>query len=113
MAILNKSAILSADDFQYDTVPCPEWGGDVRVRGLTAADQAYITKLNKEEKIDELTLAVFIRGVVDENGDRIFDNKDRDELRKRSFAVIERCAQKIAELTGRSDPDAIEAARKN
>lgn len=113
MAILSRSAILSADDFVFANVPCPEWGGDVRVRGLTAADQQYIAKLNKEEKTDEMTLAVFIRGVVDENGDRIFDSKDRDELRKRSFAVIDRCAQKIAELTGRSDPDGIEAARKN
>ena len=55
-----------------------------------------------------------MRGVVDENGDRLFtDNRDRDELKKRSFAVIERVTKKIAELTGRSDEEAIEAARKN
>ena len=40
MAILTKSAILAAEDFNYALVSCPEWGGEVRVRGLTAADQA-------------------------------------------------------------------------
>lgn len=114
MAILGKNAILSAEDFEYALVSCPEWGGDVRVRGLTAADQQYISRLNQSDKKEEMTLAAFMRGVVDENGDRLFtDNRDRDELKKRSFAVIERVTKKIAELTGRSDEEAIEAARKN
>lgn len=114
MAFLSKNAILSADDFEYAVVSCPEWGGDVRVRGLSAADQQYIAKLNANDKQNELTLAVFMRGVVDENGERMFvDSKDRDELRNRSFAVIERVTKKIAELTGRSDEEGIETARKN
>ncbi len=114
MAFLSKNAILSAEDFEYAVVSCPEWGGDIRVRGLTAADQQYITKLSKAEKQDEMTLAIFMRGVVDENGERIFtDSADRDELKKKSFAVIERCVRKIAELTGRGDPEGIEIQRKN
>jgi len=114
MAILGKNAILSADDFEYALVPCPEWGGDIRVRGLTAADQQYIVKLNNTEKKEEMTLSVFMRGVVDENGERIFtDSKDKEDLRKKSYAVIERVTKKIVELTGKSDPDAIEALKKN
>ena len=54
MAILTKNAILSAEDFEYAIVPCPEWGGDVRVRGLTAADQQYISRLNQSDKKEEM-----------------------------------------------------------
>lgn len=113
MALLGKSAILSADDFQYALVPCPEWGGEVRVRGLTAADQAYISKLTAQDKKEALTLTIFIRGVVDENGERIFSSSDTDEIKKRSYAVIERVAMKIVELTSSGSAEAIENLRKN
>lgn len=113
MAILGKNAILSADDFEYADVSCPEWGGEVRVRGLTAADQAYIAKLSNQDKKETLTLNVFIRGVVNENGERIFSNADIDELKTRSYAVIERVAKKIIELTSKGDADTVEALRKN
>lgn len=113
MAIIGKSAILTADDFDYADVPCPEWGGEVRVRGLTAADQAFIAKLSKDDKSEALTLHTFIRGVVDENGERIFTAADIDDLKKRSYAVILRVAKKIAELTSPGDADAVEEMRKN
>lgn len=113
MAILSKNAILQADDFEFANVDCPEWGGEVRVRGLTAADQAYIAKLSNQDKKEILTLSVFIRGVVDENGERIFSNSDMDELKNRSYAVIERVAKKVIELTSKGDADAVDALKKN
>lgn len=113
MAILSKQAILSADDFKFADVSCPEWGGDIRVRGLTAADQAFIAKLSNQEKTELLTLNVFVRGVVDENGERIFSLSDMDDLKKKSYAVVERVAKKIVELTSPGDADAIESLKKN
>lgn len=113
MAILGKNAILSAEDFEYALVSCPEWGGDVRVRGLSAADQAYVAKLTNQDKKEILTLTVFIRGVVGEDGERLFSASDMDDLKGRSYAVIERVAKKIVELTSKGDADAVEALRKN
>ena len=113
MAILGKNAILSAEDFEYALVSCPEWGGDVRVRGLSAADQAYIAKLNNQDKKEIMTLTVFIRGVVGEDGERLFSASDMDDLKGRSYAVIERVAKKIVELTSNGDADAVEALKKN
>lgn len=113
MAILSKNAILTADDFEFANVECPEWGGEVRVRGLTAADQAYIAKLSNQDKKEILTLSVFIRGVVDENGERIFSNSDMDALKGRSYNVVERVAKKIIELTSKGDADAVDALKKN
>lgn len=113
MAVLGKNAILSAEDFEYAIVPCPEWGGDVRVRGLSAADQAFIAKLNEQGKKEILTLTVFIRGVVDENGERIFSADDMNDLKGRSFAVIKRVAEKIGELTSPGDTETIDKLKKN
>lgn len=112
MAYLTKNAILDTDDFLYATVPCPEWGGDVRVRGLTAAEQATIIRRLNDKKTDDLAVIVTIMGCVDANGERIFDNSDKDTLKARSYAVLDRVARKILELSGSSETE-IEDAKKN
>ena len=113
MAFLTKSAILSADDFKYATVPCPEWGGDIRVRGLTAAEQAKIARMVNESRTDDIAVVMTIMACVDEDGERIFDSSDKELLKARSYAVMDRIAKKILELTGSGDADSIEDARKN
>ena len=113
MAFLSKSQILAADDQRFDSVSCPEWGGDVRVRGLTAYEQSYIAKLVGDEKKNEVTLKVVQFGCVDEEGGKLFSADDMAVLKTKSYAVIERLGKKILELTGLGDQDEIEAARKN
>ena len=113
MALLSKQALLSVDDFAYAVVQCPEWNGDVRVRGLTAAEQAIVSKKVNSGATENLSVIVTIMGCVDENGERIFDNSDAELLKGKSYVVLERIAKKILELSGAGDPDNIEAARKN
>lgn len=113
MAFLNKTAILSAEDFNYAIVPCPEWGGDVRVRGLTAAEQSNIARKVNEKKTSDIAVVVALMGCVDENGNRLFDSSDKDALLQKPYAVLDRLAKKILELSGSGDADAIEEARKN
>lgn len=113
MAFLSKTAILSADDFRYATVPCPEWGGDIRVRGLTAAEQATIARKVNDKKADDIAVVVTIMGCVDTDGNRLFDSGDKDQLKAKSYAVLDRLAKKILELTGSGDADSIEETQKN
>jgi hypothetical protein len=113
MALLSKQSVLSVDDFQYDTVPCPEWGGEMRVRGLTAAEQSLVYKRYKDDKTEDFDVIVCIMGCVDENGERIFTNEDKQALRQKSFAVLDRIAKKIIQLTGDNDSEGVEEARKN
>jgi len=113
MAFLTKTAILAADDFKYAVVSCPEWGGDIRVRGLTAAEQARVARMVNEGKTDDIAVVVTIMGCVDEDGERIFDSSDKEQLKARSYAVLDRIGKKILELTGSGDADSIEDARKN
>lgn len=113
MAFLTKQAILSADDMKYDSVSCPEWGGDVRVRGLTAYEQSFIAKLIGEEKKNEVTLKVVQFGCVDENGDRLFTANDLKELSQKSYPIIERIGIKIMHLSGMGNDEEVESIRKN
>ena len=113
MALLSKTAILSADDQRYDIVSCPEWGGDVRVRGLTAYEQSYISKLDGDDKRNEVTLKVVQFCCVDENGERMFSPDDIKQLANKSYAVINRLGKRILALTGFGDQKEIEEARKN
>lgn len=112
MALLNKASVLSTDDFQYAIVPCPEWGGEMRVRGLTAAEQSVIAKKVNAKQTDDLAITLTIMACVDENGERFFDTSDKDALKTKPYAVLDRLSKKILELSG-NNPDEIEAAEKN
>ena len=110
--VLGKASILSAEDFKYALVPCPELGGDVRVRGLSAYEQSQITKKVNAQQTDDLAVILCIMGIVDESGERVFTVDDKDALKSKSFAVLDRIAKKILELSG-STEDGIETAEKN
>ena len=112
MALISKASVLSAEDFQYATVPVPEWGGDVRVRGLNAAEQSIIAKKYAEKKTEDLAIVLTIMGCVDENGERIFDTADRDVLKTKAYQVLERISKKILELSG-NGAEGIDTAVKN
>ena len=47
MAILSVEQILAADDIPSETVSVPEWGGEVKVRGLSRATFDKITKASE------------------------------------------------------------------
>lgn len=40
---LDARSVLAAEDFLYADVECPEWGGSLRVRGLTAGEHVVVT----------------------------------------------------------------------
>jgi hypothetical protein len=109
---LDARSVLSAEDFQYADVDCPEWGGPVRVRGLTAGERSYIARKIKENNQQDLEVSVVIYGTVDENGDRLFSKTDRDQLKQKSNNVINRIAKRILELSG-GDEDSAAETQKN
>ena len=109
---LDARSVLSADDLQYADVDCPEWGGSIRVRGLTAGEQSIIAKKVQAKDTGDLAVNVMIMGCVDENGERIFSKNDKDTLKKKANQVVDRIARKILELSG-SDEVTVAEAEKN
>ena len=111
---LSAESILNADDFRYEDVDCPEWGGTVRVRSLSGGQRSIITQKVQDKELEELEELLVVRGCVDENGERIFTNKDIEKLKKKANTPIARISRKIMGLSGIGNAvEAVEDAKKN
>jgi hypothetical protein len=112
MALLGKQQINAAVDRKWEDVEVPEWGGEVRLMALSAADRGYIeagsvvangqTPQLKVESLKVYREKLVGMAMVDEKFERLYSNKDiaAGELGKKDGAVIERLASKVQELSG-------------
>jgi len=112
MALLGKQQINAAVDRKWEDVEVPEWGGEIRLMELSAADRGYIEAgsvvangQNPQLKVESLKVyreKLVGMSMVDEDFKRVYTNKDieRGELGGKSGAVIERLAAKVQELSG-------------
>lgn len=111
---LTAETILNAEDFRYEDVECPEWGGTVRVRSLSGGQRSVITQRVQDKATEDLEELLVVMGCVDETGNRIFTNKDIDKLKKKSNTPISRISKKIMELSGIGNAvEMVEDAKKN
>jgi len=112
MALLTKAQINASVDRKWEDVPVPEWGegSEVRIMELSAADRGYIeagsvvangqTPQLKIESLKVYRDKLVMFGLVDENFERLYTNKELADIGKRSGKVIERLAAKVQELSG-------------
>jgi len=94
---LTKEQILAAQDIKTETVPVPEWGGEVLVRAMSGADRdAYEQSLISARGDDEKANIANIRArlvsfsVVDDAGNRVFTEADIEQLGKKSVVALDR-----------------------
>lgn len=109
---LGRDAILDADDQQFDVVECPEWGGKVRIRGLSGTQRdAYEASLVQSNGADKkLNLAnarakMCVLVIVDEGGRPVFTSDDVRALGRKSALPIERIFDAARRLSGMSEED--------
>ena len=114
MGFLSAENILAAEDFRYAVVDCPEWGGSVRVRSLSGGQRTVITQRVQDKNTEDLEEMLVVMACVNEDGTRIFTNKDIEALKKKSAAVTSRIAKKVMEISGiGTEAAAVEEAKKN
>lgn len=112
MAYLTRDGILQADDLLVEDVEVPEWGGVVRVRGLTGAErddfEASVveqrgkkTRLNMQNFRAKLVVRVAING----DGQRLFVDRDAALLGRKSAVALQRVFEMAQRLSGLSDQD--------
>ena len=116
---LSRAAILAAVDLPRQTVPAPEWGGDVLMQGVTAKewDDFEISLTvgkgkNQETNYRNLRARLVQKCVIDESGARLFSEADITALGGKSALVLERLFNVAKELSGRTDKD-VEELTKN
>lgn len=106
LALLDRAAILTAEDIEHRIVPVPEWGGAVRVRGMTGSErdsydaESYRMGQAGAAAITDFRVRRVARCLVDADGKRLFTDADVVALGKKNGAVIDRLDDVVAELSG-------------
>ncbi|MFJ5059019.1 hypothetical protein ACIP96_06320 [Streptomyces nigra] len=118
MALLSRKHIDSVDDRKWEDVPVPDWGGDVRILGLSGtarnAYEASLVQLGpngsvQRVKLENATPRLVALCLVDENFERLYDDKEIAELGKKNGAVLQELhtvAQRLSGLGKKAVEDA-------
>lgn len=114
--LLTKDAILGSDDLPFEDVDVPEWGGKVRVASMTAGErdrfeQMIVDKKSGTIKLENIRAILAAHVIIDENGDRLFTDKDLVTLSKKSARAIGRVFEAAQRLNAFSDDDVEELAK--
>lgn len=119
MAALNKQQIIGSKDLKTERVPVPEWGGDVIVRQITAADRdrfegsIYVGEgAARRTNSENLRARLCSLCLVDENNERLFTDAEAAELGKKNADVLDRLFDIAQRLNGMNKKEA-EAAKKD
>jgi len=113
--MLSKEQILSAKDLTTETVNVPEWGGEVTVRSMTGTERDSFEQSILEGKKTNMTnirAKLCARVMVDEQGNRLFTDREIDSLGGKSASALDRVFEVAQRLNGMSSKD-IKELEKN
>jgi len=115
--LLNKAAILAAQDLPTADLEVPEWGGWVRVKSLSASERdAFENDVVKRNGQNVQVNARNIRAklvamtVVGEDGAPLFGFTDVEALGAKSAKALDKVFTKASELAGLRPTDVQELA---
>lgn len=111
--LLSREQILAADDIKDEYVSVPEWGGTVRVQGLTGAQRdAFEVSLIEQKKgksqevnLRNLRAKMVSWSIVNDLGNRLFSDHDVNELGQKSAKALQRVFKVARELSGIDEED--------
>ncbi|MFJ9662863.1 hypothetical protein ACIRPR_33550 [Streptomyces griseoflavus] len=118
MALLSKDQITKADDRLWEDVDVPEWGGTVRLLGMSGTErnayQSSLVVLGPNGSVQRMNMAdqlakLVAKCLVDENFERLFTDKEVRALGAKNGAVLERLGETCQRLSGLRKKD-MEAA---
>ena len=101
--MLDKNAILSANDLTTETVGVPEWGGDVDLRALSGLDmEAFQSSIRDADGkvIGQVRERFLAYSIVDGIGERVFTDADIDALAKKNPLVLNRLFEVAQRING-------------
>lgn len=116
MPALTKDQILAANDVNLLKINVPEWGGDVYIRVMTVGERdAYENEWQrkKDTGVDDFRTKFLVRCLVDEKGNRLFDNGDVQRLAEKSARVMNRVWLAAMEHNNLSDASIEELAKNS
>lgn len=117
MAYLSADEILGADDLGYEDVDVPEWGGTVRVAGMSGkARDAFessmlndkMTGVSKDQAMANYRARLAASCMVDESGKRLFQGSAVAKLGEKSAVALSRVVEVASRLSGLTEDDQAE-----
>lgn len=117
MALLSKSQVLAAEDDNYQVVDIPEWGGEIRIRGLTGAEWAKVSAFDKDAQRQKLQpvctdALMVVMGAIDDRGMALFTEGDLPSLSKMNAGILRYLSERIFRLSGIGDDEQAAMAKK-
>ena len=118
---LDKASILAQDDLKTEDVQIPEWGDAwVRVRSLNASERDHFEASTVQRNgkkvttnLENIRARLCLLCIVDEDGNRLFDEGDTFPLGGKSASALDRIFTVAQKLNGLRDEDVDELAKNS
>ena len=96
-----RDTILQADDLGESIEDVPEWGIDIKLRGMTGKQRMRYIESSKGRDREYMYSDILIATAYDpDSGEKMFDDADREALSEKSGLVLERLALKVMADSG-------------
>lgn len=119
MRFLTQEEILAPRALPFEDVEVPEWGGTLRIQGLSSDEgDKFLASLQRQngQKIDRDTTyycaKLLARCIVSAQGERVIQEANVLSLAQQSNAVVMRLTEVAQRLSGLL-PGSVEDAAKN
>jgi hypothetical protein len=106
MALLGKKDILGCNDIPTDVVEVPQWGGHVKVRGMTAGERDKFEEMIRTQGLNALRATVAGMCIIDEDGKRLFTDLEITKLGEKSAEALDVVVEVASRLSGLTPEDA-------
>lgn len=118
--MLTREEILGVQDIATEVLEVPEWGGTVKVRGLTGAerDRYENDSLDQKGKNMKVNLTnararLVALSLVDDDGKLLFTEQDVRALGRKSAAALDRIFSVAQRLSGLTQEDMDELTKNS
>jgi hypothetical protein len=106
MPALNRQQILAARDISTRVIEVPEWGGEVRIRGLNGAERVKIAQRSMDangqvssENALDLMILIPALCLIDDDDRPMFTEDDVAALSEKNGDVLQRIMSAVLELS--------------
>lgn len=112
---LGKAAILAADDKKMVDYDVPEWGGSVKLRVMTGTERDRFEGefVNNNKSVEMVRAKLVAKCLCDDQGNRLFDEKEIPQLGEKSAAVLDRLFSECMKLNRFTKGDVDELAKNS
>ncbi|WP_405710111.1 hypothetical protein OG264_16110 [Streptomyces xanthophaeus] len=122
MALLTRAQIDAADDRTWEDIEVPEWGGSVRILGLSGTErdayQASMVRMGSQGNVTGVNLAdtsarLLAKCLVDESFQRLYTDKEVKEIGAKDGKVIKTLFAEAQRISGLGKGAVEDAAGKS